>query len=59
MIGADSAAGSGGTLLGTVENGMGKYSAGTGGQGDQTFKGVIKFKKPDGSFDRISFFRYV
>jgi gliding motility-associated protein GldM len=55
LIGADSAATSGGTLLETVENGIGKYSAGTGGQGEQTFKGVIKFKKPDGSFDRYPF----
>jgi gliding motility-associated protein GldM len=55
LIGADSAATSGGTLLETVENGIGKYTAGTGGQGEQTFKGVIKFKKPDGSFDRYPF----
>jgi gliding motility-associated protein GldM len=38
-----------------IENGMGKYEAGTGGEGDQTFKGVIKFKKPDGSFDYYPF----
>ena len=34
---------------------MSKYEAGTGGEGDQTFKGVIKFKKPDGSFDYYPF----
>jgi gliding motility-associated protein GldM len=54
LIGADSASTSGGTPI-PIENGMGKYSASTGGQGEQTVKGVIKFKKPDGTFDRYPF----
>lgn len=54
LVGADSASGSGGTPI-PIENGMGKYSASTGGQGEQTLKGVIKFKKPDGTFDRYPF----
>jgi gliding motility-associated protein GldM len=54
LIGADSAATTGGTPL-PIENGMGKYNVGTGGQGEQTYKGVIKFKKPDGTFDRYPF----
>ena len=54
LIGADSASTTGGTAI-PIERGMGKYSVGTGGQGEQTFKGVIKFKKPDGTFDRYPF----
>jgi len=55
LIGADSAnVNSTGTPLDIV-NGMGKYVVSTGGQGEQTYKGVIKFKKPDGSFDRYPF----
>ncbi len=55
LIGADSSAtGAAGTAI-PMENGMGKYTVGTGGQGEQTFKGVIKFKKPDGTFDRYPF----
>lgn len=54
LIGADSASAAGGTPI-PIENGMGKYSASTGGQGEQTVKGVIKFKKPDGTFDRYPF----
>ena len=54
LMGADSAGTSAGTAL-PIENGMGKYTVGTGGQGEQTYKGVIKFKKPDGSFDRYPF----
>lgn len=54
LIGADSAGTSAGTPL-PIENGMGKYSVSTGGQGEQTYKGVIKFKKPDGTFDRYPF----
>jgi gliding motility-associated protein GldM len=54
LIGADSATGTGGTPI-EIENGMGKYSVSTGGQGEQTFKGIVKFKKPDGSFDRYPF----
>ena len=55
LIGADSSAtGAAGTAI-PMENGMGKYTVGTGGQGEQTYKGVIKFKKPDGTFDRYPF----
>lgn len=54
LVGADSASGTGGTAI-PIENGMGKYVVGTGGQGEQTFKGIVKFKKPDGSFDRYPF----
>jgi gliding motility-associated protein GldM len=38
-----------------IKDGMGKYKAGTGAPGDQTYKGVIKFKKPDGSFEYYPF----
>ncbi len=54
LMGADSASTTGGTAI-PIENGMGKYTVGTSGQGEQTYKGVIKFKKPDGSFDRYPF----
>ena len=54
LIGADSASGTGGTPV-KIEGGMGKYEVGTGGQGEQTYKGIIKFKKPDGSFDNYPF----
>jgi gliding motility-associated protein GldM len=54
LMGADSASGSGGEKV-PIEGGMGKYNVGTGGQGEQTYKGVIKFKKPDGTFDRYPF----
>lgn len=54
LLGADSASASGGTAL-PIENGMGKYTVTTVGQGEQTYKGVIKFKKPDGTFDRYPF----
>ena len=54
LIGADSASKTGGTPI-PIESGMGKYTATTGGQGEQTFHGVIKFKKPDGTFDRYPF----
>ena len=54
LIGADSASTTGGTPI-PIEGGMGKYSSSTGGMGEQTFKGVIKFKKPDGSYDRYPF----
>ena len=55
LIGADSSAtGAAGTAI-PMENGMGKYTQSTGGQGEQTFKGVIKFKKPDGTFDVYPF----
>lgn len=55
LIGADSASkGAGGSKI-PIVGGYGKYEVGTGGQGEQTFKGVIKFKKPDGSFDYYPF----
>ncbi len=38
-----------------IEDGMGKYEVQTGGQGEQTLKGVIKFKKPDGTYDYYPF----
>ncbi len=38
-----------------IEDGMGKYEVNTGGQGEQTLKGVIKFKKPDGTYDYYPF----
>ena len=57
LIGVDSAAASKGAT-GTpvkLENGMGKYEVGTGGQGVQTYSGVIKFKKPTGDYDYYPF----
>ncbi|MCX7728847.1 MAG: gliding motility protein GldM, partial [Bacteroidia bacterium] len=38
-----------------IEDGMGKYEVQTSGQGEQTLKGVIKFKKPDGTYDYYPF----
>jgi gliding motility-associated protein GldM len=57
MVGVDSAAASKGQTGQKVEikDGMGKYKAGTSSPGDQTYKGVIKFKKPDGSFEYYPF----
>ena len=52
MLGLDSlsaAKGGKGTMV-PIVNGVGKYKVGTGSIGDQTYKGVIKFKKPDGTF---------
>ncbi len=43
-----------GTALPIVE-GRGKYKVTTGGIGDQTYKGVIKFKKPDGTYEYFPF----
>jgi gliding motility-associated protein GldM len=57
MIGVDStaaAAGSKGTLV-PIVSGEGKYSAGTGGQGEQKYKGVIKYKMPNGTFKYYPF----
>jgi gliding motility-associated protein GldM len=55
IVGSDSLSkGVGGTKLPIVA-GEGKYEVGTGGQGEQNYKGVIKFKKPDGSFDYFNF----
>jgi gliding motility-associated protein GldM len=57
LAGVDSASaskGGGGNKI-PIENGMGKYEVGTGGAGLQTYQGVIKFKKPDGSYDYYPF----
>lgn len=54
LLNGDSATGNGGTPI-PMANGMGKYEVSTGGQGEQTFKGIVKFKKPDGTFDRYPF----
>lgn len=52
IIGVDSAAAAGGAkgTLVPIVSGEGKYTAGTGGEGDQNYKGVIKYKNPDGTF---------
>jgi gliding motility-associated protein GldM len=55
ILGADSATSSDAGTKIPIEGGMGKYETQTGGQGEQTYKGVIKFKKPDGTFDRYPF----
>jgi gliding motility-associated protein GldM len=57
LVGVDSAAAAAGQK-GTpvpIEFGMGKYQAGTGAPGDQKYSGVIKYKKPDGSFEYYPF----
>lgn len=57
IVGVDSAAavkGGTGTVVPLV-NGMGKYEVATGGQGLQTYSGVIKFKKPTGEYDYYPF----
>lgn len=57
MIGVDSAQavkGEKGTAV-PIEFGMGKYQAGTGAPGDQKYQGVIKYKKPDGTFEYYPF----
>ena len=57
MLGVDSAAavkGAKGTQL-PIEFGMGKYQAGTSAPGDVKYFGVIKYKKPDGSFEYYNF----
>lgn len=55
LLGSDSLSkGAGGTPV-DIKDGMGKVNIPTGGQGDQTLKGVIKFKKPDGTFDFFNF----
>jgi gliding motility-associated protein GldM len=57
LIGVDSAAAAGGAKGTSVPviGGEGKYTVGTGGEGDQTYKGVIKYKNPDGSFKYYPF----
>lgn len=57
LLGVDSASaakGAKGTPI-NIEGGMGKYSVGTGAPGDQKYMGVIKFKKPDGTFEYYPF----
>lgn len=57
MVGIDSAGaakGGKGTPV-PIEFGMGKYQVGTGAPGDQKYSGVIKYKKPDGSFEYYPF----
>lgn len=57
IVGVDSAAaasGAKGTVV-PVVGGEGKYSVGTGGEGDQEYKGVIKYKNPDGTFKYYPF----
>jgi gliding motility-associated protein GldM len=57
LTGVDSATaakGGAGTKM-KIEEGMGKYEVGTGGAGLQTYQGVIKFKKPDGTYDYYPF----
>ena len=57
LMGVDSAAakkGATGTSLSIVD-GQGKYKVGTSGVGDKQYSGVIKFKKPDGTFEIYPF----
>jgi gliding motility-associated protein GldM len=59
LMGVDSAAakaitGPSGKSLPIVD-GMGRYKVGTGAQGDQTFRGSIRFKKPDGTYEVYPF----
>ena len=44
----------GGTTVDLV-SGVGKYSVPTSGQGEQKYKGVIKFKQPDGTYKLYPF----
>jgi gliding motility-associated protein GldM len=57
IIGVDSTAAAGGAkgTMVPIVGGEGKYTVGTGGEGDQTYKGVIKYKNPDGSFKYYPF----
>jgi len=58
LIGVDSAAAAGGSKGSAsvpVVGGEGLYSVGTGGEGDQEYKGVIKYKNPDGTFKYYPF----
>jgi gliding motility-associated protein GldM len=52
---AEAAKGSAGSGAVKIVNGIGKYEVGTSGQGDQEYKGVIKFKKPTGEYDYYPF----
>jgi gliding motility-associated protein GldM len=58
LMGVDSTqakAGSKGSNSLPIVDGQGKYKVGTSGQGDQKYKGVIRFKKPDGTFEIYPF----
>lgn len=58
LVGVDSASAAKGGASGNkikIEDGMGKYEVGTGGAGLQNYQGVIKFKKPDGTYDYYPF----
>ena len=57
LMGIDSAAAKKGATGKSLEiiDGQGKYKVGTSGQGDQKYSGVIKFKKPDGTFEIYPF----
>ena len=57
IVGVDSAAAAGGAkgTLVPIVAGEGKYSVGTGGEGDQEYKGVIKYKSGDGTFKYYPF----
>ncbi|MDO9001476.1 MAG: gliding motility protein GldM [Bacteroidota bacterium] len=50
LLNGDSLTGNGGTAI-DIKDGMGKYSVNTGGQGEQKVNGIIKFKKPDGTYE--------
>jgi hypothetical protein len=57
MLGVDSATaakGGKGQLVSVVD-GVGKYEANTSTPGDVEYKGVVKFKKPDGTFEYYPF----
>ncbi len=54
LVGIDSGATTGGTPL-KIESGYGKYEVSTSGIGDQTYRGVIKFKNPDGTVTQYPF----
>lgn len=57
LLGVDSASAAGGAK-GTpvpIVRGEGKLSQTTGGEGDQEYKGVIKYKNPDGTFKYYPF----
>lgn len=52
LVGVDSASAASGAKGNSIpiESGMGKYQVGTGAPGDQNYQGVIKYKKPDGTW---------
>jgi gliding motility-associated protein GldM len=57
LLNVDSAAAAGGAKGESVpiEGGEGKLSRTTGGEGDQEYKGVIKYKNPDGTYKYYPF----